>query len=99
MLALIRFNKFAIISYVVIYFVVLNVYDKVPQFKRLTKLFSPAWMSVGISNEKHVVSNTRAVDHIELDITPNQFRSTKPSRDTHTQSRDVSQMAQIVTMK
>ena len=64
MLALIRFNKVAIISYLVIYFVVLTVYYKVPQFNRLTKLFSPAWISVGISNEKHNVSNTRAIDHI-----------------------------------
>ena len=88
MLALIRFSIFAIISYVVISFAVLTVYDKVPQFKRLTKVFSPAWISAGISNETHVVSITRAVGHNELDSTPSQFKSTRPSRDTHTRSRD-----------
>ena len=88
MLALIRISIFAIISYVIIIFAVLNVYDKVPQFKRLTKVFSPTLISVGISSETHVVSITRAVGHIELDSTPGQFKSTRPSRDTHTRSRD-----------
>ena len=80
----------AIISYVILYFVMLKAYFK-ESHVRLANMPPPSLTnSEGISNQKHIEFYEWAVGQklTALDSTLRNFRSSWPPDDTHKQSRD-----------